>query len=692
MDWTEEQRAVIAHPLDAHAVVRAVPGAGKTTTLVGRVQHLVAAGVPPERIRVVMFNRLIQDHFAERLAKLGIVGVHVQTFDALGRAVLVAANNQRVTSRRYLFHVEHRWGRQVWQSYREDFDSPEEIENGVRFWKAHLVPVSKAAFPSEPALVAAYRDWEALRVDGDVMYIGYEDMVSTAVALLRRFPGLLPRVDHFLIDELQDVNPGRVELVRLLSHPATTVMGVGDEDQGINEWCGAHPRYFHDYEATFPGLPTRAYTLSTSFRFGPTLARAANNLIANNAGRHLLTITGGGRTEGVVQHIEDVAAAVTGLLDTGWEARDIAVLYRGRSQGAASLAALVGAGIPVQTEDASLLSKGPGPGLALGYLRYATSNAPITFEEVWPIVQAPDRYIQKEAFQRQVARDGKRGLKAVLAERTFAESAGQNRGALTAMAELKATLEKMGRSPTAGAALELLTDVVDIEAQLTNRLRSEKDQETAIASFYAVTTLLEGLGVTPADAAQALEDLDVTRGAPMERRVLASTIHKVKGLEWRCVVLPGLIEGACPAEQRGAVPGTLEEPKGVPQSPWMEQERRVFYVGLTRASERVLLQASADSPSRFVQELLGPKPPPVVRLKPRKMKEIVEEVMRRGDAPSSAGRSWLPEEDDQLAAGWDDGETLTSLAERFGRSTSGIAARLVRIGVVGSRAEARERE
>jgi superfamily I DNA/RNA helicase len=99
--------------------------------------------------------------------------------------------------------------------------------------------------------------------------------------------------------------------------------------------------------------------------------------------------------------------------------------------------------------------------------------------------------------------------------------------------------------------------------------------------------------------------------------VWVSTIHKAKGMEWPCVVLPGLVEGACPSEQRGVIPGSREAPDGVPQSPWIEQERRIFYVGLTRAAQQVLLHAPGPRPSRFAAEALAVASAPAVKRRKR---------------------------------------------------------------------------
>jgi DNA helicase-2/ATP-dependent DNA helicase PcrA len=693
MKWTPEQRAVIEHPLDAHAVVRAVPGAGKTTTLVGRVEALVAKGVAPARIRVVMFNKSIQEHFTSRLEAAGVSGVKVTTFDALGLEVLRAA--QRF-GRRYEVDADgtNKWARAVWPAYREHIETAEEVANAVSFWKAHLVSPARAAFPSNPAYVAAYRDFEAVRT-GEGIRVGFEDMVRTAVGVLGQHPRLLGVIDHMLVDEFQDVNPGRVELLLRLSHPGTSVMAVGDEDQGVNEWCGAHPRFFRNFADLFSALPTRTYPLTRSFRFGANIATAANRVIRHNVERAPAVVVGGGQTAGVVREVDDIGGTVLRLLADGWEASDIAVLYRSRTQGAAALAALAAVRVPLLTDDIALLTRGRGPDLALAYLRYATSDAPVTFDEVWPVVFAPDRYIQKEAFGKQVARHGANGLRAVLRDRILAQTLGQGRGALNSLTELLRTLDSMGRAATAGKALDRLLAEVDVEAQLRARLRSEKDQDMAIATFHAVHALLHGLKVPPADAATALETLDPTFGKRVDACVWASTIHKAKGLEWRCVVLPGLIEGACPAERRGQTLGTIDEPDGVAESPWMEQERRIFYVGLTRAIDQVLLHAPTDSPSRFLAEVNGgPRAPaPAVARPLPSVREVTRALTRTTteDRPVAAGKPWTDDDDDRLAQAWAEGETLESLSAEMSRSTSGIAARLVRIGVITDRAEARRR-
>lgn len=686
MNWTAEQEAILAHPLGAHAVVRAAPGAGKTTTLVGRVRRLIDEGADPTTIRVVMFNKSIQETFRSRLDH---AGVRVSTFDALGLEVLRVADRKRLLSKPLRVDAEGTslWAREIFREYRDQFETAEEIADAVTFWKAHLVPPKKAFFAGEAPCVEAYERFEALRLDGDELRVAFEDMVYTAVGVLGRHPRLLGRIDHVLVDEFQDVNPARVELLRRLMHAGTAIMAVGDEDQGINEWCGAHPRFLREFASTFPNLPVRSYLLSRSFRFGATLATAANQVIRHNVGRLGGQVVGGGPTPGAAIDCADPGETVRKLVASGVSPQDIAVLYRGRTQAAPVIAALAIDRVPMRTDDVGLLRKGRGPELAIGYLHQATTDQPSRFEDAWPIVFGPDRYIQKEAFSKQMA--SRRPLRTILRDREGALRAGQNRRAVASMQDLAHVLDRMGRCATAGKALDILLEEVDVEDQLRTRLRSEKETDMAISSFHAVHALVRGLGVTPAEAANAVASIDPTAGQPIDACVWVSTIHKAKGLEWRHVVLPGLIEGACPAERRGTVPGTVDAPDGVPQSPWMEQERRIFYVGLTRAIETAHLHAPGSTPSRFLAELRGLQPVTTGRASLQTIVGVL--THQEGLAPTASGRRWTQEDDELLEEGWEAGETSGELALKLGRSVSAIAARLVRLGIVDTREEARAR-
>jgi DNA helicase-2/ATP-dependent DNA helicase PcrA len=685
--WTAEQRAIVDHPDGAHALVRAVPGAGKTTTLVGRVVRLCERGVDPRRIRVVMFNRSIEEVFRGRLAARGITGVRVSTFDSLGLEVLRAAERRGLLRRPLEVMVDgtERWAREIYRGRRDDFEDEEELSEAIAFWKAHLVTPQRAAAPDKPALVEGYAQFEELRLQGGVLRVAFADMVYTAVAVLREHPRLLGSIDHFLVDEFQDVNLARVTLIQRLSHARTAITAVGDEDQAINEWCGANPRFYREFSRLFPWLPTREYPLPHSFRFGATIAAAATRLIAHNSERGGEAIVGAGRSEGAIVETDDICRAIAELRSSGVPAREIAVLYRSRLQCAGVLARLAAGRVAIDTEDFEWLRKGRAAELALAYLRFSTSDARPSLIDAWRVVFAGDRYIQKEAFAKQLALRGAWGLTATLADRELAREMGQSPSAVEAMSELAATLQRMGRCATAGEALQVLQKEVDVSAQLS--WRAGRSGEPAETSFAAFCEFVAGLEVSPARAAVAVEGFDPTYGADREERVWVSTIHKAKGREWRAVVLPSLAEQLCPAEGDEATLGTSQAPEGIEQSPRIEQERRIFYVGLTRASERVYVQPVSPA-SRFLAELREVKPTaPVVRRRPETRDESVvieadpeaEEVAAA--RPRARGKSWNAAEKRALAEAWARGEDPRAIAAKLGRSVGAVAHRVVVLGL-----------
>jgi len=688
MQWTKEQGAIVAHPVDAHALVRAVPGSGKTTTLVGRIVKLCENGIDPRRIRVVMFNRAIEEFFRERLATLGVRGVRVNTFDSLGLEVLRVAVSRGLLTREFQLVIDgtEQWAREVYKRHSDQIDDEDDLADAIAFWKAHLVPPKRAVSLANPTVVDAYAEFEDLRLADGMLRVDFADMVYTAVGVLKEHPCLLGPIDHLFVDEFQDVNLARVTLLQRLSHDRTSIMAVGDEDQAINEWCGARPQFFRAFASHFPWLPTIEYPLPHSFRFGSSLAAAAARLIRHNEERGQVDIVGAGAQEGAIVGTSDVVATVAALSSEGFSRGEIAVLYRGRGQALSLIARMATARIAMETEDFERLRKGRAASLALGYLRFASSDVGPSLKDAWRIVYAPDRFIGKSAFERQLVQRGQSGLTATLADRVLAREAGQSSSAVGAMSELAETLRLMGRCATAGEALAVLCGRVDIEAQLTAMLTSKRKRELSIATFAALCSFIDGLKVTPADAVRAVDTFDPTFGEPLRRRVWVSTIHKAKGKEWRHVILPALAEGLCPAEMRGEVPGTIEEPNGVEQSPWIEQERRIFYVGLTRASERVYVEALPPTPSRFLSEIRPPPSPPV---HPQTKGPAVAPAPACAPLrPSAHGKAWSEAELQALVGAWESGADLAAIAAKLGRSVSAVAFCVVRMGLAADLDEA----
>lgn len=692
-----------------------MPGSGKTTTLVHRAAALVADGVAPGSIQVLMFNRAVAETFRSRLAALGVPeGVRVHTFDALAFRLLRIAERRGLTRR--LDVDEDRGGPrrrliEVHRRFREAIEDAEDLERAIGFWKAHLVAPSRARFPENPAMVEAYAAHEELRVTEDGVALGLDDLTYTAVGVLRRGP-LEPPPAHLFVDEFQDTNPARVELLQRFAGSDTRLVVVGDEDQGINEWCGAHVRYFQEFEALFPTRPTERLPLSVSFRLGERLAAAANALIVHNGGRTPATIVPRGRSPGVVEACGELHAGLLRLLESGVRPAELAVLYRSRMEGVRALSALARARLPVQTEDAELLRRGPGPELLRVVIRAALTDGVERPEHLWLLARAGVDYVRGEPFKAGLARHAG-GARAYLGDRGWHSRSGQSDRVVEALAGLVRALDRVAAAPDVAQAVRRLEETFDAERVLRSPGRSERSQEQAVAAYEALADWLGAQRFPVAELEERLGGLDLSQGKPRGECVWANTVHKAKGLEWPVVLVAGLYDGAFPAESLGSTPGSDEHLEGMPQSPFMEQERRTFYVALTRASERVVLERAAGTPSTFHQEVLAGLRPsssggragagsasrigvPAAGIAAGRSgapAAVTPKTLRRpaAEGPSNQGIPWTEAEDVALAEAWQAGEGLAALAARFGRSVSGVAARLVRIGEVETRDEARRR-
>ncbi len=698
MALTAEQLAIVEHDAPEHLVVRAVPGSGKTTTLVHRVHRLVENGVPPTSIQVVMFNRAVQETCSQRLSELGVAtgrgGVRVNTFDSLARRLIHAAIQRGFTSE-ITFEEASDFGRrrrldQVHRQLREAIADVEDIERAIDVWRAHLIAPKRARFPSNPALVEAYTAFEELRRQ-ETLRLDVGDYNYTAVGILRARGALEMPPLHLLVDEFQDVNPARVELLQRIAGPDTRIVVVGDEDQGINEWCGAHPRYFREFSDHFPSMPSRVMPLSRSFRLGAVLAKAASALIAYNVERSPATIAPGGTSEGTVEVCAELPEALRGLLKTGTAPGELAVLYRSRMEGARVLSSLARAKLPVDTEDGHLLKRGSGPELLRSFFRAACVDKVERPEAFWTLVRATCSYVRGEAFKGGWQKHAAKGIRAYLRDSAFHTTAGQLPNVVRDLAGLARTLDRVSNCATTAQAMRLVDEACDADEVLRPPSRSQRSQDQAVASYEALADWLAAQTFPPAEADAAIDSIDLTGVLPRGACVYANTVHKAKGLEWPIVIVAGLFDGGFPAEEFGTSPGSDEHPEGIPQSPFMEQERRTFYVAITRAKRRAIVERPPATVSRFFDELATGLPAaPSRRAAANAARTVRRPAVPTTEAPTQ-GRPWSQPDDDALASRWEAGEGLGALAAHFARSTSAIAARLVRLALVDTREEARRR-
>lgn len=305
MNLTNEQQAIIQHPMGKHARVLAVAGSGKTTTMVARIKYLVEEqGIDQQMIDVYMFNADAADHFRDKLSQ-EIPGQawqgNVHTFHAVALGIIhKGIEHKTIVPYREEWlgesgtGIQKRHLRSIIKRLVHDGEAvegeltAEEALRMIGLWKSSMITPKDAECETTPQYVQVYEEFERKR--REVPALTFDDFVPVAVNILNNdvelLAGEVSRRAFMIIDEYQDINEGQQRLMKLLAGDRSDVMVVGDDDQTIYEWRGAQPEYIlSGFDRDFAGKPVTVYPLSHSFRFGPVLAQSAYNVITENSVR-----------------------------------------------------------------------------------------------------------------------------------------------------------------------------------------------------------------------------------------------------------------------------------------------------------------------------------------------------------------------------------------------------------------------
>ncbi|NIC07843.1 UvrD-helicase domain-containing protein [Billgrantia bachuensis] len=614
MRLTGEQRAVVEHGV-GHARVAAVAGAGKTTTLVARVLHLLARGVPANRILVLMFNRSAREDFQRRLVEMAPVGQRlpdVRTFHSLGHRLTVSLTRWGALAPRRLIAADwqvERLLRQATLDVLEDGDRREmALEADTLEALAHFCGLVKAEMVPAATLLErldydegsehfaeAFMRLEALLAEHGLMT--YSDLLFRPLRALEADAGLARRVQGFLdqaiVDEYQDINQAQLRLLAILAGADADVMAVGDANQCIYEWRGAHPDTMREhFTATF-GAATD-YPLSTTFRHGHSLALLANHAIAANRRRPdqlCLAAPGNPRTELAV---EQGRAALLATLDrwkhAGRTLGEACLLVRSWALSVPVQLQLLQAGIPFRlSREDRFVFRLPLVQALAGYLRLA--RTPTLLHDPAHLLRLLEQPTPFVARERLVALAQRLAQTQHYPDRDDPLLAGlkpMQRRNLKRRWTLLCELPRLGN----WAPARLLTHVIDsLDAEKVLK-RAAARREKGEEDVRLLDVLVEQAGETR-DIDAFIELLE----RPVENHadgLLITTVHGAKGLEWPLVVVAGANEEDFPHYSRDN-----------PLSPErLEEERRLFYVAVTRARERLLLlhDGGDHRPSRFLAE------------------------------------------------------------------------------------------
>jgi DNA helicase-2/ATP-dependent DNA helicase PcrA len=625
-----QREAVLA--TEGPLLVVAGAGSGKTRVLTYRVAHLIrACGVKPSEILAITFTNKAAGEMRERLERmLGATAraIWILTFHAAcGRMLRREAERlgYRSTFTIYDDQDQVRLVKACLEELGKDPKrfSPRGIHAQISRAKNELVT------PEEYAQrVASF--WDQTVAEAYDLYqrrlhasnaVDFDDLLMLTVQVLERFPEVLERwrkaFRYVLVDEYQDTNHAQYRLLQLLGGEHGNVCAVGDPDQSIYAFRGADIRNIMEFERDFPG--TQVIALEQNYRSTNHVLRAANALIEQNRERkpkRLFSELGDGDPVRVVE-VEDehaearfVAAEIASFIASGRSASEIAVFYRTNAQSRVLEDVLVRQDVPYQVIGGPRFYERAEIRDATAYLSVLVNPQDAT--SLRRIANRPRRGIGDTSLQRLVmhAENTGRTLFQAMAD---PEAAGVTPASCRAIRLFHSTMESLMALAHDLPIDELLERVLEKTGTL-----AALEAERTIEARGRIENLQELVGVArehrlaspEATLAAFLQEISLVSDqdtiADDRGLVMLMTLHNAKGLEFPAVFMIGMEEGIFPHSR------SIEE-QGV------EEERRLCYVGMTRAMERLTLthtmsrtlygRREYNLASRFLDEL----PPEVER-------------------------------------------------------------------------------
>jgi DNA helicase-2/ATP-dependent DNA helicase PcrA len=620
-----EQREAV-ETLEGPLLVLAGAGTGKTRVLTARFAHLLLTGrAAPGEVLAVTFTNKAAREMRERIAAMigrPVEGLWLGTFHALCVRML-RRHAERVGLRSNFTILDTddqlRLLKQVMEAANIDQKRwpPQGLMAMIQRWKdrglapAAVTPAEDSDFAGGRAR-ALYADYQARLASLNAADFG--DLLLHVVTLLQREPEVLAeyhrRFRYLLVDEYQDTNTVQYLWLRLLAQKHRNICCVGDDDQSIYSWRGAEVENILRFERDFPGAAI--IRLERNYRSTRPILGAAAALIAQNEGRLGKTLRPG-REDAEGEKVEVhalwdseeearmVGARIEALRREGHALSEVAVLVRTGAQTRAFEERMITLGIPYRVVGGLRFYERAEIRDAMAYLRLLTQPSDdLAFER---IVNTPRRGVGDTALRAIHAAARERGLPLSLAAEALVGTDVMKGKARPALAQFfrdlsrwRAMLGRDGHVATAAAMLDEsgYTDMWrnDPSPEAPGRLDNLRELIRALADFETLEGFLEHVSLVMENDEAAEAD-----------RVTLMTLHAAKGLEFDTVFLPGWEEGLFPNQRALDEGGTKS----------LEEERRLAYVGLTRARRRAIVSWAANRriyanwqssiPSRFVSEL-----------------------------------------------------------------------------------------
>ena len=608
----ELQKKAVLHQ-EGPCLVIAGAGSGKTKVLTTRIANLIESGVPSYQILAITFTNKAAKEMRDRLETLAKDNkAFVGTFHSFGlRVIRENVNTLGMTSNFTILDSDDVTSLVKKILKEKGYDtkevSPSYIKNRISFIKNEMLTDAEVEkfFQSEMEKIAyeIYKEYNIkLKKNNSV---DFDDLLRIPVLLFQNHPDILEfyqnKYQYILIDEYQDTNEVQYKLVKLLSKKYQNLFVVGDPDQSIYQFRGANYKNILNFERDYPN--TIVIPLEDNYRSTKMILDAANSVIKNNKERkekNLRSHHGDGvKTKFMVGYDEKheislVIEEIKKLLEQGYKKRNIAIFYRTNAQSRVIEEQFLKANIPYKVVGSYYFYSRKEIKDLICYLRLILNQ-------------------NDDISLRRVINVPKRGIGPTSVNKLEQKSIEENKSmfdAITSGKELEfknliLDIKKESESLS-------LTELVDCVLEKSG-MKKELETDPSLESELRLDNLMEFKSITATyedttgsvDLGDFLEEIsliaDISEHKNDDDVVTLMTLHSAKGLEFPVVFLVGMEEGIFPHQNSFTEEGGLEE------------ERRLCYVGITRAEEKLYLtcarsrimygRTNRNPMSRFIKEI-----------------------------------------------------------------------------------------
>ena len=622
------QKAAV-EAIDGPVLIFAGAGSGKTRVLTHKLYYLVDEGLfKPEEILAVTFTNKAAKEMKERVMKLlesNELDLSMGTFHSICARILREDIEVLGFSRHFaIYDVKDQLD--LIKVLFEEFEisktliTPNQLRNQISLFKNKMMDAAavdrKARTILEKTVSKIYMEYQKNLKLNDAL--DFDDLLTFPLEIFERKPSVLKKYQkrwkYILVDEYQDTNRAQFQFLTNLAKAHENICVVGDDDQSIYGWRGADVSNILDFEKTFSSC--RVFTLEKNYRSTQEILNAATSVVMNNdkrANKNLVAANGSGETLGLIETIDEQeeASAIVSSIEKEIKLNKrtfnkFSVLYRTNAQSRALEESFIRQGIPYNIIGSVRFYERKEVKNVLAYLRLIVNlRDTISLRR---IINFPARGIGAKTIDKCVQQSEKDKIEFidVLKNPNKMDIRGKQADALFKFYNIIIKYHDLRKKLSASELARSLVEEVGILSHFKES--KEPDAKDRFDNVAELLTSIEEFSIRnpKAELSTFLEDVslqtDIDHWNDSDNRVTLMTIHSSKGLEFPVVFIAGMDEGLFPLFR------SLDDKSE------LEEERRLFYVALTRAEQKVYLLYATNRrrmgaetvnglPSRFINEI-----------------------------------------------------------------------------------------